>query len=269
MALSVKMRMNNMKDYRIIDITPDNIEDFGVCGYKDARKHPELQNKIDWFKKYYPLGLKVKSVIIDDGGNQGMIEYIPGKYAHRPVDAKGYMFINCIFVGFKKQYKGRGYATALIGECEKEAEAAKMAGVAVVTRKGSFMVDDGIFLKSGYVLVDSCAPDFHLLVKKFDDSYQDPKFKVDMASGLGQYQKGLTILRSVQCPYTYKNVNEIKKAAKEVFDLTLRIVDLENPEQIQRSPCPFGSFCMIFDGKIISHHPISKGRFVNIMNKLT
>jgi len=27
-----------------------------------------------------------------------MIEYIPGKYAHRPVDAEGYMFIHCIFV---------------------------------------------------------------------------------------------------------------------------------------------------------------------------
>jgi hypothetical protein len=65
-----------------------------------------------------------------------MLEYIPGKYSHRPVDAEGYMFIHCIFVGFKNEYKGKGYASSLIDECIKDAKKAKMQGVAVVTRKG-------------------------------------------------------------------------------------------------------------------------------------
>ncbi len=51
-----------------------------------------------------------------------MLEYISGKYAHRPVDAQGYIFIHCIFVGFKKEYKGKGYASSLIDECIKEAK---------------------------------------------------------------------------------------------------------------------------------------------------
>ncbi len=257
-----------MEDFRIADLTPGNIRDYGVCGYKDARKHPGLQNKIDWFKKYYPLGLRIKIVITGQGSNQGMIEYIPGKYAHRPVDADGYMFIHCLFVGFKKQYKGLGMATALIGECEKDARSANLAGVAVVVRDGPFMVGNEIFVKSGFSLVESRKPDFELWVKKFDDKSLDPSFNDKMDESLQEYRKGLTILRSAQCPYTCKNVDEIVQAAKDEFGLPVRVVDLDDIEKVRKSPCPFGTFCAIYDGKIISHHPISKARFVNIMKKL-
>jgi hypothetical protein len=34
-------RANEQKndDIHIIDLTPDNIADYGVCGYKDVKKH--------------------------------------------------------------------------------------------------------------------------------------------------------------------------------------------------------------------------------------
>mgnify|MGYP001474865836 FL=1 len=31
-----------MEEAEIIDLTPENIADFGVCGYKDVQKHVEL-----------------------------------------------------------------------------------------------------------------------------------------------------------------------------------------------------------------------------------
>ena len=100
-----------MADMQIIDLTPDNIADYGVCGYKDVKKHLELRRKIDWFRKYYPKGSKIKALLTKQGGYQGMLEYIPGVHAHRPVDAEGYMFIHCIFVGFKKEFKGKEFAS--------------------------------------------------------------------------------------------------------------------------------------------------------------
>ena len=36
--------------------------------------------------------------MIEQAGYQGMIEYVPGEYAHRPVNAVGYMVIHCIFL---------------------------------------------------------------------------------------------------------------------------------------------------------------------------
>jgi hypothetical protein len=256
-----------MDDTQIIDLTPENIADYGVCGYKDVEKHIELRNKIEWYKKYYPKGLRIKAILSDNYGYQGMLEYIPGEYAHRPVDADGYLFIHCIFVGFKKEFKGKGHASLLLEECINDAKKNNMLGVAVVTRKGPFMANKDIFLKNGFEVVDSAKPDFDLLVKKFDEKSKDPKFKSNMNDILKKYQKGLFVLRSPQCPYTEKNVNAILDLAKNKFKLKPTLVDLKDPLAVQDTPCAFGTFCIIYDGEVISHHPISKTRFENIMNK--
>jgi hypothetical protein len=256
-----------MSDTQIIDLNPDNIAEYGVCGYKDVEKHLELRKKIEWFKKYYPKGLRIKVMLSKKGGYQGMLEYVPGEYAYRPVDAKGYMFIHCVFVGFKKEYKGKGYASVLIEECIKEAKNKKMLGVTVVTRKGPFMVNSEIFLKKGFQVVDSAKPDFSLLVKKFDEKSKDPKFKPNMTDYLKNYDKGLYIIRSPQCPYTEKNVNAILESAKSKFKIKPNLIDLEDSDEVQKTPCAFGSFCIIYNGEIISYHPISNTRFENIMNK--
>lgn len=256
-----------MNDIEIIDLTPENIANYGVCGYKNVEKHIELRKKIEWFKQYYPKGLRIKVILSKKGGYQGMLEYIPGKYAHRPVDADGYMFIHCVFVGFKKEFKGKGFASCLIDECIKEAEKEKMLGVAVVTRKSAFMVDKDIFLKKGFKVVDCAKPDFDLLVKKFDEDSKNPTFKPNMTDKLKIYQKGLYIIRSPQCPYTEKNVNSILESAKNKFNLKPNLIDLPDAHAVQETPCAFGTFFIIYNGEIISHHPISNTRFENIMKK--
>jgi GNAT superfamily N-acetyltransferase len=257
-----------MTDIQILDLTPENIADYGVCGYKDVNKHKELRSKIDWFREYYPKGLRIKAAISDKGEYLGMLEYIPGKYAHRPVDAENYMFIHCIFVGFRSEFRGKGYASALIDECIGEAKKENMQGVAVVTRKGSFMADKPIFLKKGFQVADHAKPDFELLVYKFDATSKDPAFKADMDSTLNEYRDGLTVIRSPQCPYTEKNVAAILQTAEKKFRLKTRLIDLADAGSAQKTPCAFGTFCLIYNGKVISHHPISNTRFENIMEKM-
>ena len=193
-----------------------------------------------------------------------MIEYIPGKYAHRPVAADGYMFIHCIFVGFKSAFKGKGLGSALLKSCIKEAKDADLHGVAVVTRKGPFMAKKDIFLKKGFKIVDEAKPDFQLLALKFNAEAADPKFTL---SSIVDYPDGLTIIRSPQCPYSEKNVNEILKTAKKL-GIQTKLMDLQDSQAAQRSPCAFGTFCIIYNGEIISHHPISNTRFENIINKM-
>jgi len=263
--MASKLNSKSMPNTEIIDLTPENIADYGVCGYKDVKKHLELRRKIEWFKEYYSKGLRTKIVITKKGGYQGMLEYIPGKYAHRPVNADGYMFIHCIFVGFKKEFKGKNLATSLIEECIKEAKAAGMQGVAVVTREGSFMAKKDIFLKKGFVVVDQAEPDFELLALKFNQEALDPKFK-NMASSINKYANGLTIIRSAQCPYSVKNVDAILATAKKM-KIKANLVDLKDAYSAQNTPCAFGTFCIIYNGEIISYHPISNTRFENIMKK--
>lgn len=257
-----------MTEIEIIDITPDNIADYGVCGYKDIKKHVELRRKIAWFSDNYPKGLRMKVLFSRTDGYQGMIEYMPGEIAHRPVDADGFMFIQCIFTGFKKEYKGKGYGAMLIRECIREAEQGKFLGLAVVTRIGSFMAKKDIFLKLGFSVVDSAPPDFDLLALKLNSNAPAPRFKPDLISRAKKYPDGLTIIRSPQCPYSEKNVDAIIKTAKETYNLNPTLIELEDPKAVQDSPCAFGSFCIIYNGTVISHHPISNTRFENIMKKL-
>jgi len=254
-----------MEDATIVCLTPDTLSSYGVCGYKDAAKHAELRKKIAWYRRYYPLGARICALVHAEGGYQGMIEYIPGKYVHRPINAASYMAIHCVFVGFKKEYKDRGYGSRLIASCIQEAREAGMLGVTVVTRKGSFMAGSDIFLKAGFSVVDRAPPDFELLAYRFDTEAPDPSFRTCAGGGCSAFESGLFILRSPQCPYTEKNVAAIVDSARDSFGLNAQVVELEDHQAAQDAPCPFGTFCIILDGTILSYHPISKTRFENIM----
>ena len=128
-------------DVKIVDTNLDNILEYGVCGYKNI-KNEGLKRKIEWLKDRFSEGMKIKTLVSDKDGPQGLIEYLPGEYCWRPVEASGYMFIHCIFSGFKRAYKGKGYGSLLVEECLKDARKEKMHGVAVVTRKGGWMADE-------------------------------------------------------------------------------------------------------------------------------
>ena len=219
-----------MNDIKIVEITPGNILDYGICGYKNIKKegYPE---KVAWVRKNYSKGLRIKSILSGKDGVQGMIEYIPGEYCWRPVEASEYIFIHCLFVGFKNAYKDKGYAGLLIDSCVNEAEEQNKNGVAVVTRKGSFMVGSEIFLKKGFEKFDSAPPDFELLAMKLRKNAPSPKFKNDWDKKTVKYGKGLTIIRADQCPYTKKNVNEIVESSKKKYGITPKIIENKNHKE--------------------------------------
>lgn len=256
-------KTNQMNDISVIDATIEDITQYGVCGYKSLKK-PGLPEKVNWLQHRFKEGLRIKILHSEIGGTQGMIEYIPGKYCWRPIHAEDYMVIHCIFVGFKKIYKNKGFATQLLTDCEENAKTLGLKGVAAITRKGSFMVGKELFTKNGYIVSDRTKPDFELVVKKFSTNSPEPKFR----NNSHKYNKGLTLIRADQCPYTVKNVNEICEAAKKDFGQNVKVISLQSYQEAQDSPCPFGSFCLIYNGEILAYHPISKGRFVNIMKKL-
>jgi hypothetical protein len=129
------------------------------------------------------------------------------------------------------------------------------------------MAGKELFLKNGFEVVDTAPLDFELLVKKFKKSAPLPKFKGDWDKRLGKYGKGLTIIRSDQCPYVAKAFREISQTAQSTYGIKPRVIELRSSKEAQRAPSPFGVFSIILDGKLVADHPISNTRFVNIMNK--
>lgn len=252
-----------MANIEIVDTNVDTICDYGFCGYKNI-KNEEYRRKAEWLKQRFTEGMKFKVLYSVKDGSLGFIEYIPGKYAWRAVEASGYMVIHCIMVN--RKHKGKGYGSLLLEECLQDAKKEKMFGVAVVTSISTFMAGKELFLKNGFEFVDQAPPVFELLVKKFSNA-PPPKFKGDWEKKLRQYGSGLTIVRSDQCPYTVKNVREIVEASHK-FGLSTNAIDLNNYMEAQNAPSAYGVFCIVYNGKLIADHPISKARFFNIMNTI-
>ncbi|MCD4813639.1 YoaP domain-containing protein [bacterium] len=258
-----------MDALKMIQVTPENYQTFAFCGYKNP-KRPGYQEKTGWVLEQLKHGLRVFMLHSEKTGTQGMIEYMPGKTCWRSIRADKYMVIHCLFVGFKKEFKGHGYASKLIEQCEADAKKQKLAGVAVVVRKGSFMADERIFLKRKYAVVDRSEPDFLLMAKTFSTQTRTPPpcFAVQLKTIPEKWKKGLILFRADQCPYTVTNVQEMAEVAKNEFKLTLKIVDLNDSRAAQQSPVPFGTFGILYQGDILAYHPISATRFRNILKAL-
>ena len=254
-----------MNEIEIIDTNADNICDFGFCGYKNI-KQEGYKRKTDWLKQRFSEGMKFKVLYSAKYGSIGFIEYIPGEYTWRAVEANGYMVIHCIMI-LPRKYKEKGYGSLLLEECIKDAKKEKMHGVAVVTRKGPWMAGKKLFLKNGFEVIDEGPPDFELYVKKFKKNALSPKFKGDWKKGLSQYGKDLTIIRSDQCPYIAKSVKDISETAQKKYGIKVKIIELKDCKEAQNAPSAYAIFSIAYNGKLLADHPISNKRFMNIMDK--
>ena len=245
---------------KIIEMTPKDAGKVPLCWCKDPNNEC-YQHKFQWIKKRMSEGLKVKMLNTPDDGIVGYIEYVPGEYAWRAVNSENYMFIHCIYM--EKRCKGRGYGTLLIEDCVKDAKKSKCRGVAVVTSSDSFMAGSGLFIKAGFVSVES-SPPYELLVKKFKKAAPDPRFIVERERVLKRYKKGLTILAADQCPMVPKCVKDIAEASR-ALGLKPKVVRVRSAKESRELPTPYGVFSIVYDGKLIAERPISGRRFINIM----
>ena len=50
--------------------------------------------------------------------------------------------------------------------------------------------------------------------------------------------------------------------------IKVNLIDMKDIKAVQNTPCAFGTFCIVKDGEVISHHPISNTRFENILKSM-
>jgi len=253
-----------MREYEVVDTDTGNIDGCDICGRKPDRTEG-YRRKCDWLKKCYAEGLRYKVLRSREYGDIGVIEYAPGRHAWRPVEAEGCFVIHCLMVN--RKHLGKGLGTLLLGSCLRDAKESRRRGVAVVTSTDSFMADSRLFIKAGFVSVESIPP-YELLVKKFNKATPDPRFIVDRERVLRRHKKGLTILAADQCPMVPKCVKDIAEASR-ALGLKTKVVRVRSDRESRELPTPYGVFSIIYDGRLIAERPVSGTRFKNIMSKLT
>jgi hypothetical protein len=159
-------------------------------------------------------------------------------------------------VRYFPQSKGKGYGTLLLNECVKDAKKSGMKGVAAVTSEGNWLVGKKFLLKHVFESVDRYPP-FELMVKKFN-AFPSTSFSGDFEERLRGCGKGLTIIRSDQCPYVDAAVKVALDTAKEL-GIGADVVELKSAEDLRRlSPSPYGVFNIVYNGKLVSYHCFTK-----------
>jgi L-amino acid N-acyltransferase YncA len=239
--------MEKMKT-QILDVNLNNVDKLGFFCRMSKMKTEGNQKKLLWLKKRFNEGLKIKMLELPE---RGFIEYIPGEYAWRGIEAKGYMFIHCIWVVGKS--KGKDFGELLLNECIEDAKNQKMNGVAVLVSDENWMANKKLFIKNKFEQVAAAEPSFQLLVKKFNKA-ANPTFVNNWDKNLKKHSNGLTIFQSDQCPYLEDAVITIKNFAEEK-KIPLNIVKLKSAEDVRKmSPSPHGTFNIVYNGKLLSYY---------------
>jgi L-amino acid N-acyltransferase YncA len=253
-----------MSEVEIIDLDSSNVCDHVFCGYRNP-KQEGYRRKTEWLKKRFHEGMRVKVLHAPDEGDVGFVEYIPGEYTWRPIEAAGYLTIHCIMI-FRRKHKASGYGSLLLEQCLRDAKKMKANGVAVVTSKGTWMAGAGLFVKHGFEAVDSAPPSFELFARKMKKGPL-PRFKGGWEKKARSYGKGLVIIRSDQCPCVAKCAREILETAQRL-GIDSRVKELTTCKQAQNAPSPYGIFNIVYNGRLIADHPIGNTRFRNIMKQI-
>ncbi|MFP3723296.1 GNAT family N-acetyltransferase [Niallia circulans] len=247
--------------FEILNVNAENVDEYGFFCMRSKPKSKGYQNKLAWLKERFKDGLKVK-ILLEEGRQRGFIEYIPGEFTWRAINAKKYMVIHCFWIVGKS--KGKGYGSKLLEECIKDARELHLDGIAIVTSKKSWLPDKTIFEKKGFNQVDKRG-DFELMAYAFQND-RKPSF-IDWPQLANEYDNGITVFKSNQCPFTQDAVDNLQAAADE-HGLNVTVLEMNDNEMVQhQSPTPFGVFTVIYNGEIITYHPETKNKFLQLIEK--
>ena len=255
------MDSNSDNQFHIVDVTPNNVQKETLFCVKDL-KSPGFKCKQDWFEKQYDRGLRMKILKGVNGKMIGFIEYVPASNAWRPIEAEKFMFVHCITV-YSKKDRNKGYGSLLIKEVEKDAKREGLAGVCVMSSKGVWIADNGIFDDNDFKKIDQRGR-FELLSKKWDTAVPDPKL-LDWTKQQSKY-KGWNLIYADQCPWHEKSVVALLNTAMD-YDVDLKITKLETAQEAKNAPSGYGVFSLLHDGKLLEDHYLSATRFRNILKK--
>ena len=234
----------------LIEVTAANVTDTGFFCKMSARGKPGYEQKRAWLDERFAEGLQLR--LLGDG-ERGFVEFIPGDYAWRAIEnAAEFMVIHCLWVVGRS--KGKGFGRLLLEEVENYARTNGFAGVAAVASRGNWLVDPAALKHHGYSSIDSAAPSFDLMVKRFGGGTGDPRFCGGWQVKARARPKGLVVFRSAQCPYLDDAVGHARAAA-EIAGVRFSEIHLDSAADIRaRSPTPYGVYALVRDGTLISYH---------------
>jgi len=246
-----------------IKLTLDNLEKEHICCAISNNKDVQVASKKAWLQDRLKDGLVfLKS--IERG--KCFIEYIPAENAWFPIEANGYMHINCFWVS--GSFKGHGYANDLLNSCIADAKSQGKHGITVISspKKMPFLSDPKYLAYKGFKAADNADPNFTLLYLPFDANAPVPQFKACAKTPKIEKQ-GFVIYYTHGCPFTAKYVPIVENFAKEK-GIPFESVFIDSKEKAQNAPMAWTNYAVFYNGNYITNEIQNEKKFTELAERL-
>ena len=244
-----------MKSMNYINITEGNIDKEHICC---AMSGKQSLAKKKWMKQRFNDGLVFYR---SEERGKCFIEYIPAENAWVPIEANGWIYINCIWVS--GSMKGHGYSSDLLSKCINDAKKYNKKGICILCaegRKREFLADPKFLAYKGFIVADVSDCGINLMCLPLSENAELPKFK-DSARHPGIDEKDFVLYYTDQCPFTHYWVPRIQETAQE-HNIPLKVVPIIDKETAQNAPAPVTTYALFRDGKFETQAILSDKKFL-------
>lgn len=248
----------------IITVNKDNIDREHICcAISDKKGETCVSSKKAWLKDRFEDGLVFRRL---DARGKVFIEYIPAEKAWCPIDADGYLYIDCFWVS--GQFKGQGYANQLLEQCIADAKAQGKLGLTVLSspKKMPFLSDPKYLKYKGFQVADTAAPFFELLYLPFEETAPVPKFR-ECARESTIDEKGVVLYYTNQCPHVAKYAPLVKEAA-ERRGTPVSMRKIETLEAAKNAPSPVTTYSLFIDGVFVTNEILSEKKIESYLDSM-
>lgn len=229
-----------------VRITKDNIDREHICC---AMSGKQSLAKKEWLKQRLDEGLVFYR---SEERGKCFIEYIPAENAWVPIDAEGYLYINCLWVA--GAMKGHGYSNDLLDACIRDARAQGKKGLCILSsekRKKEFLSDPKYLAYKGFTVADVSEAGITLLYLPLDPTAKPPRFR-ECARHPQTEEEGFVLYYTDQCPFTCYWVPRVEEAARENH-IRLQVIHITDKESAQNVPAPVTTYALFRDGRFVTH----------------
>jgi len=237
-----------------ITLTKDNIDSEHICC---AMSGKQSLIKKEWLKERFDEGLVFYR---SEERGKCFIEYIPAENAWVPIDAEGYIYINCLWIA--GSLKGHGYANELMAKCISDAREQGKKGICILSsaKKKEFLADPKFLAYKGFTVADESECGINLMYLPLCEGAEKPAFK-PCAKKPATEESGYVLYYTDQCPFTYYWVPRVEETAKE-HNIPLKVIHITDRETAQSTPAPVTTYALFKDGSFVTQSIQSDKKFL-------
>ncbi|WP_022762585.1 GNAT family N-acetyltransferase [Butyrivibrio sp. AD3002] len=245
-----------------IRVTKDNLEEEHICCAISNNKDVQVSSKKAWLAERFDEGL-----VFLKSAERGkcFIEYIPAENAWVPIEADGYMYIDCLWVS--GSFKGHGYSSELLDACIEDSKEKGRKGLCILSsaKKKPFLADPKFLKYKGFEVCDEADNGIQLMYMPFDKKAEKPMFK-ECAKHPHIDENGYVLYYTNQCPFNAKYVPILEETAKK-NDIPFKAIKIQSRDEARNAPTPITNYALFHDGEYITNEQMNDKKFLKLIGE--